>query len=165
MTFKISYLEPPVDIGAESARPGTENRMSSLKQRSSTVIPVRSVPLAHRQRGITTLGFIILAIFIGMFAFAAIQLTPVYLNYLKVAGVVSGVKQEFDGQNPTVADIRRSIERRFDIESVSEISAKDITVKAASGGYEVDATYDHRTPYIANVSFTVHFSEKALIRR
>jgi len=139
--------------------------MSSPKQRRSIIIPARYVPLVHRQRGITTLGFIILAIFVGMFAFAAIQLTPVYLNYLKVAGVVSGVKQEFDGQNPTVADIRRSIQRRFDVESVSEISAKEITVKATSGGYEVDATYDHTVPYIANVAFTVHFSEKALIRR
>lgn len=139
--------------------------MSSLKQPSSTVVPARPVPPAHRQRGMTTLGFIILAIFVGMFAFAAIQLTPVYLNYLKVAGVVSGVKQEFDGQNPTVADIRRSIERRFDIESVSEITARDITVKPVSGGYEVDATYSHTVSYLANVNFTVDFSEKALIRR
>ncbi|HZW59498.1 MAG TPA: DUF4845 domain-containing protein [Woeseiaceae bacterium] len=117
------------------------------------------------QRGMTTLGFIILAVFVGLFAFAAIRLTPVYLNYLKVAGVVSGVKQEFDGQNPSLVAIRRSIERRFDIESVSEISARDIKVTAQSAGYEIDATYDHTAPFIANVSFTVHFSKKELVRR
>ena len=35
------------------------------------------------QGGMTTLGFIILATFIGLFAFAAIRLTPVYLNYMR----------------------------------------------------------------------------------
>lgn len=113
----------------------------------------------------TTLGFIILALFIGLFAFAAIRLTPVYLNYMKVAGVVSGVHQEFDGQNPTVAAIRRSIQRRFEIESVSEIRATDIKVTPKGAGYEIDATYDHVAPFIANVSFSVHFSEQALVRR
>lgn len=117
------------------------------------------------QRGITTLGFIVLAIFIGLFAFAAIRLTPVYLNYMKVAGVVSGVHQEFDGQDPTVASIRRSIERRFEIESVSEIEAGDIKVTPKAGGYEIDATYEHVAPFIGNISFSVHFSEQALVRR
>lgn len=117
------------------------------------------------QQGITTLGFIILAIFIGLFAFAVIQLTPVYLNYMKVAGVVSGVHQEFDGQGPTVAAIRRSIQRRFAIESVSEITASDIKVTPKADGYEIDATYDHVAPFIGNISFSVHFSEQALVRR
>ena len=54
-----------------------------------------------RQEGMTTLGMIILAIFVGLFAFAFIRLTPVYLNYLKVSGVVDGVRGEFDGKGPT----------------------------------------------------------------
>ena len=72
----------------------------------------------HRQAGMTTLGMVILVIFVGTFAFAAIRLTPVYLNYMKVAGVVSGVHEEFDSNNPTRAAIRSSIARRFDIDSV-----------------------------------------------
>ena len=38
-------------------------------------------PSRHaRQRGMTTLGFLILVVFIGLFAFAALRLAPVYLN-------------------------------------------------------------------------------------
>ncbi len=44
-----------------------------------------------RQAGITTVGFLILAMFIGLFAFAAMRLAPVYLNYIKVTGVLNGV--------------------------------------------------------------------------
>ncbi len=121
--------------------------------------------LKHRQAGMTTLGVIILVSFVGLFAFAGIRLTPVYLNYMKVAGVVGGVQKEFDGANATRNSIRSSISRRFDIESVSELTAKDVTVTKVDGGHEVAATYSHKAPFIANVSFIVDFDKRAIIRR
>lgn len=121
--------------------------------------------LRRRQRGMTTLGLIILAAFVGLFAFAGIRLTPVYLNYMKVTGVVNGVYEEFDGQGATAAAIRSSISRRFDIESVGEITARDVKVTKHSNGYEVAATYSHKSPFIANVSFIVDFDKRVIVRR
>ena len=121
--------------------------------------------LRRRQAGITTIGFIILAAFVGLIAFGAMRLTPVYLNYFKVVGVVEGVLDEFDGQNATRSVIRRSLSRRFDIESVGIISYRDVTVTAVDGGFEVAAVYDHTSPFIANISFTVHFNKTVVIRR
>lgn len=120
---------------------------------------------AARQAGITTLGFILLVIFVGLFAFAALRLTPVYLNYMKIVGVVNGVHDEFDGQNPTRSALRGSIARRMDIDSVGVITARDVTVTAVEGGFEVAAVYDHTSPFIANVSFIVHFDKKVVVRR
>ncbi len=122
----------------------------------------RSVP---REAGMTAVGLIVLVVFIGLFAFAAIRLTPVYLNYMKVAGVIDGVFKEFDSQNPTRAVIRTSISRRFDVESVSVITFRDIKVTPDSGGFLVEADYDHTTPFIGNVKFTVSFQKEVLVRR
>ena len=69
--------------------------------------------MARRQVGATLLGYIILVIFVGVFAFGVIRLTPVYLNYMKVVGVIDGVFNEFDGQKPTRAMLRSSISRRL----------------------------------------------------
>lgn len=121
--------------------------------------------LKSRQAGMTTLGLIILVTFVGLFAFAAIRLAPVYLNYMKVVGVVQGVGEEFDGQNASRTAIRSSIQRRFDIESVSELTAKDVKVVKRDTGYEVVAAYSHKTPFLANVSFVVDFDKRAVIRR
>ena len=121
--------------------------------------------LASRQAGMTTLGFIILALFVGLFAFAVIRLTPVYLNYMKVVGVVDGVFNEFDGMNATRAQVRQSIARRFDVESVNIITARDVKVTSVGNGFEVAAVYDHTSPFIANVSFTVHFNKSVVVRR
>jgi hypothetical protein len=118
-----------------------------------------------REAGMTSIGFMIIAIFVGLIAFAAIQLTPVYLNYMKVAGVLNGVLTEFDGKSPTRGAIRTSISRRFDVESVSVLSAKNIIVTTENSGFVVAATYDHTSPFIGNISFTVHFDKQVLVRR
>ncbi len=120
---------------------------------------------AHREAGMTTLGMIILVAFVGIFAFAGIRLTPVYLNYMKVAGVINGIHQEFDGKNATSMEVRKSLTRRFDIESVGEIQSKDVKVKKVDGGMEVAATYSHKAPFIANVYFLVDFDKRVILRR
>ena len=125
----------------------------------------RGLRSKHKQSGMTTLGMFILVFFIGIFAFAGLRLTPVYLNYMKVAGVVGGIHSEFDGANATRAMIRSSISRRFDIESVGEITARDVKVTKVDGGYEVAATYSHKAPFVANVSFIVDFDKRVLVRR
>ena len=119
----------------------------------------------RKQAGITSLGFIILVVFIGIFGYAAIRLTPIYLNYFKIVGVVNGVQKEYDGQNPTRVELKKSISRRFDVESITVITARDVKVTSDSGGFLVEAVYDHDAPFISNVSFSVHFDKKVLVRR
>jgi hypothetical protein len=142
--------------------------MNCLENRIGCV-EARSLPTTGRatagQAGMTTVGFLILVVFIGLFAFAFIRLTPVYLNYMKVAGVLEGVHKEFDSQNASRNAIRTSIARRFDVESVSQITANDIKVTTDGNGFLVKAAYDHSAPFIGNVSFTVHFDKEVLVRR
>lgn len=124
-----------------------------------------AMAVRRQQQGMTTLGILILVSFVGLFAFAFIRLTPVYLNYMKVAGVVNGVQEELDGKGAGRTEIKSAVARRFDVESVGMIEARDVKVTAVDGGFEVSATYDHSAPFIANISFTVHFDKRALIRR
>ena len=126
---------------------------------------LKSYLAPSRERGMTTVGFLILIAFVGLFAFAALRLTPVYLNYLKVNGVLNGVYEEFDSQNPSRAALRTSIGRRFDVESVSVISERDVKVTPDDGGFLVAAQYDHTTPFIGNLFFTVKFDKSVLVRR
>ncbi len=119
---------------------------------------------APREAGITSIGLIVLIVFIGLFAFGAMRLTPIYLNYVKVAGVLNGVFDEYDGKNPTRAVLQMSISRRFGVESVGVISSRDIKVTPESGGFLVEAIYDHTAPFIGNLHFTVKFNKSVKVR-
>ena len=143
-------------------RRGVAGQTRNTRFFQDTGLDGRSTP---REAGMTAVGFMMLAIFVGLFAFAVIRLTPVYLNYMKVAGVLDGVFDEFDSQNPSRAAIRTSISRRFGVESVSIISHRDIKVTPDSGGFLVEADYDHTTPFIGNIHFTVRFEKEVLVRR
>lgn len=118
----------------------------------------------QRERGMTTLGVLILVVFVGLFVFAGIRLAPIYLEHMKVTSVLEGVKKEFDGQNPSRQEIYNSIEKRFDIESISALNYRDIKVAKVNDGYTVTAQYDNNTPFIANVSFTVSFDKQVMVR-
>jgi hypothetical protein len=82
-----------------------------------------------------------------------------------VVGVIDGAFKEFDSQNPSRSAIRRSIQRRFDVDSVGVITARDIKVTADSGGFLVAAVYDHTVPFIGNIYFTAKFDKQVTIRR
>jgi hypothetical protein len=87
------------------------------------------------------------------------------LRLPRYASVINGVYEEFDGQNPSRAAIRTSISRRFGVESVSVITHRDVKVTADSGGFQVEAVYDHTTPFIGNIYFTIKFDKRILVRR
>lgn len=118
-----------------------------------------------KQAGMTTLGFLILVVFIGMFGYGGLRLTPIYLNYFAIASVIDGVLKEYDGQNPTRTAIKRSIVRRFDVESISLITARDVKVTSSGAGFQVAVVYDHKAEFLGNVSFSVHFDKKVVVRR
>ncbi|MEJ2601794.1 MAG: DUF4845 domain-containing protein [Gammaproteobacteria bacterium] len=117
-----------------------------------------------RQYGMTTLGMLILVAFIGLFVFAGIRLAPVYLEHMKIVSVLDGVKAEYSGQNPSRDDIKRSLSRRFDVESINIISDKDVKIRKVADGYVLEAAYENRTPFIANISFAVTFDKKVDVR-
>ena len=124
----------------------------------------RTGVFARGQRGMTTLGMLILVAFVGLFVFAGIRLVPVYLEHMKIVSVLDGVKDEFEGQGPTRQDLMRSLSRRFDIESINVISERDLAIKKIADGYSIEAEYENHTPFIANISFTVNFSKMVEVR-
>lgn len=116
-----------------------------------------------RQAGMTFVGFLMLAAMVGLLGFGALKLTPVYLENMKIRRVLQDVKAELDGQAPTPQTIRRSIEKRLDIEMVDGIGARDFLIQKVDGGFRVAATYDRTEPFVANVSLTASFDDEVEI--
>jgi cell division protein FtsB len=122
--------------------------------------------MLNRQRGMTFLGVLIIAVLAGLLIYAGIRLTPVYLEYMKVVSALEGTKKEFDGTAVEVPQLRRSIQKRFDIEAVTIIQVQDVRLsKSGTGGYILRVRYEHRAPYIANINFMVDFKKSVEIVR
>ena len=123
--------------------------------------------MRNRQQGMTAIGMLVLAAILGLVGFAALRLTPIYLEHMKVLQILSDVKVELDGQETSLARLRASIENRLNIESVYGLKVKDfkITKTGVGGGYVVQAKYDRRTNYVANIYLLAEFDDTVEILR
>ncbi|HTW37077.1 MAG TPA: DUF4845 domain-containing protein [Steroidobacteraceae bacterium] len=116
----------------------------------------------RRQRGVTFLGWVILLVPVAIVAYAAIRLTPIYLNYMRVAKsldeTVADMKTE---QSVSEAAIRNSLARRFDIDSITYPDWKDIAIRRDGDSWVLEAKYTDGAPLFANISLEIDFDKVA----
>ena len=121
--------------------------------------------MRRKQEGVTAIGMLILAAFIGMFAWAFLQLVPIYLEQMKIASVLEDVKRDLDGTKASVTLIKAAIGKRLNVEMINVVSTKDFRVTKSENGYKVQAKFEQSAPYVANVSLVVAFDKSVEIRR
>ena len=120
--------------------------------------------MQKHQHGMTFIGLLCILALAGVVIYAGVRLTPVYLNYMKIARTMESVASEVKGDNPDPAAIRNLIDRHFNIEDPSVVTVKDIEITKDEGGVEMHVTYDDTVPYVANVSLSVHFDKTVKVR-
>jgi hypothetical protein len=115
-----------------------------------------------RQNGMTAIGWLIVLALIGFFVLLTLRMLPSYLEYYKVVSTLESLENETGLATP--ADIKRLIERRFDISYVETIQPKDVAIKAVGPNFKVIADYESRKHIFANVDVAMSFYKEVLVR-
>jgi len=119
----------------------------------------------HRsQRGMTFIGLLCILALVGTIGYAGLRLVPLYLNYMKVARSMDVTAAEFKGENPDQGGIRRSLEKHWQIEDISNVEAKEVEILKDDNGLSLHVSYDDSVPYISNVSLAVHFDKTVKVQ-
>ena len=114
----------------------------------------------RKQRGITFLGWLILLVPVAIVGYTAIRLVPVYLNYMRVArSVDQAAETARTEQSVSAQSIRISIQKRFDIESITYPDWKDISITNDGSTWVIEAKYTDGTPLFANISVDIDFDK------
>jgi hypothetical protein len=113
--------------------------------------------MKQRQRGMTFLGIVIILLILGSALYAGIRLVPVYLEYSKVVRSLNQVRDEHAAIDTNQNLIRRSLERRWDVEDISSIGWKEVDITKTSEGFDLNAYYEAERPFVANVYLLVKF--------
>jgi hypothetical protein len=121
--------------------------------------------MRSNQKGLTFISFLVLAAMVGLIGFAGLKLVPIYLENMKIKKVLADVKSEFAGRSSaTPVEIRRSIDKKLNIEMVYDLKARDFEVEKGAGGLTVAARYERAESFIANVSLLVTFDDEVEIQ-
>ncbi|HEX7236619.1 MAG TPA: DUF4845 domain-containing protein [Gammaproteobacteria bacterium] len=118
----------------------------------------------HSQAGITALGFLILALLVGVVGFAVIKVVPMYIKNMRMSTILEDVQRDLSGNGPTPQSIRYELAKRFSVEDVNlDIDALKIT--QSKNGFTLRVQYDERASYIANVYLVVAYDKQVEITR
>ncbi|KJV33215.1 DUF4845 domain-containing protein [Luteibacter yeojuensis] len=119
---------------------------------------------SNKQAGITLIGFIIVLVVVGFFAFMAMKLFPAYTEY---GGVVKAMNQmASEGGIEDVETARRQLAFKMDFQYVdsSTIKPKDVTLTRSGNQAMLNVSYDKRIPFIYNIDFLLHFEKSVPLR-
>lgn len=121
--------------------------------------------MRSRQAGITFIGWVVLLVPVAIICLAGIKLAPIYMNHFKVAQALEQTADANRGEASVSAlDMRKELERRFDIESVEVPTAADILIERDDGNWVLVAEYDRETSLIGHLALVVHFSKRVVVQ-
>ena len=115
--------------------------------------------LRKQQSGMGILSMLIIGIMVGFFAMCAIRMTPIYLEYLTVKDLVSGVAAEFDPDVDNIATIRRKLANLLNTNQVYQLESREIEVFRKEGKTWIDANYEARIPIAGRIDAVMNFDD------
>ena len=117
--------------------------------------------MKSKQSGITLIGFLLIIVVVGFFAYMAMKLAPSYSEYMGVTKAINQIATE--GTNGKSLDsIRRDLMFKLGFQYVDDATVKpaNITIKRDAGGTSVlTVAYDKQIPFMYNIDFLLHFNK------
>lgn len=108
-----------------------------------------------QQRGLSLIGFIIVAAVVGFVMFTAFRCVPAWTEFLSLKKVLQQTANEFgvDAQPPA---IRASFDRRAVIDDLP-VKGKDIDIRKENGRITLAVQYERRVHVAGNMSLLFDF--------
>lgn len=142
--------------------------MTSAQRRASHRIGDRlsnrqGSPALGRQQGVSLILMLVL-ICVGVAAFTiTVRLAPVYMEAWTVRAVINSLDKEHGLRGANAREITRALDRRFTINDVRSLRARDIEVRSVPGGMAVVADYEVRVALLGNIDGVVKFRYETVI--
>lgn len=116
----------------------------------------------RRQNGLTFLSTLLLLVVIGFFAYLAIKLVPIYLEYFNVTSSLNSLASE-QSQGLTRTELRESLMKRLQVNDVKHVDRRNIKIQREAGGHVVSVEYDVQEKFYGNVYLLISFNESVTI--
>lgn len=115
------------------------------------------------QRGMTAIGWLMVLALIGFFVLLALRMVPAYLEFYKVVSTLNSIEEESGFSSPR--EIRKLLERRFEISYVNTITPADVIIKPKGNTYTVTASYEQREHVVANIYVVMDFEKQVDVNK
>lgn len=112
----------------------------------------------HKQRGMTFIGFVLVAIVGLCLVLAGIKITPAYIEFMTVKKIIAKIGNEPSFEEMSKSDIQSEFDKGANIGYVTVVTGKDVNIgKDSSGKKVVSVEYQVVKPLAGNLSALMDF--------
>lgn len=110
-----------------------------------------------RQRGLGWFGLLFVFGTIAFFAIIVVKVGPLFMNEGTVIRVVKGVAESADYADAPPSEIRKTLERRWDIDYINHLDDRDVKIKRGPKGRMLSYDYEAKVNLFYNIWVVVKF--------
>jgi len=120
--------------------------------------------MTNRQNGMTLISFLAVFVVAGFLVLLALKLVPVYLDHMKVKSSLEGMKTEAGLADKPAQEIRKMLQKRWDINSIQDLSAEEsVFIEKKSGVVKIQVAYEVEKPVMGNMSALIKFEDSITV--
>lgn len=116
--------------------------------------------LRNRQRGLSLIGFVFVAVVVVTCVMIGFRVTPAYIEYYSVQ---KGLEQSLADTKDlnSVSEIRKAFQKRADSGYIESVRGADIEVTKQGNEITASVSWTRKLPLVANVSLYLEFEAAA----
>ena len=114
----------------------------------------------HHQKGMTAIGWLLELGLIAFFTLITLRLVPAYMEFAKVTSVLESLQNEPGITRKTKGEILALIGKRFDVNDVYQVDAKQVKVTKEKGVLKMSIDYERREHLVGNVDVVTTFNKE-----
>jgi len=119
----------------------------------------------RKQDGLTLLGFLIVLVVVLFFAYAAMRIVPMYLEYHALTNAMAKLEDDPYAKGMTPQKIKQSITTSLWASYASNnIKPEHIHISKKTGGVTVRVAYEIREDFIANIDLIGSFDRSVVLK-
>jgi Domain of unknown function (DUF4845) len=110
-------------------------------------------------QGYTLISLIFILGILAFFLLLVFKVGPIYLDHSKVVNALAAIEKTTDIETFSEAEIRTSLDKRFNMNYVSDIKAQEVKLTKRGGYLKVEANYEVVEKIMGNLSVLVEFDD------
>ena len=125
----------------------------------------RVTKLRNRQKGISAVGWIVVAAIFGLLLVTFFKVFPMYYDNFKLRAALESMKDDTAVDSKSKRAIWTSLQKRLFIDEVRSIKLENVTMVRKDGKTTITVTYEAQDDYIGNLFIGARFVEQVVIDR
>lgn len=120
--------------------------------------------LAHSQKGLSMLGWMLALVVVAFLASVALKIIPHYLDNNSLRTVITSVETDPSLKIRTVGEYYQHLKKGLKINAIDLDIQETVEIKQERNVFIVNVKYERREPMIKNIDLVLNFDQEYRVR-